>query len=73
MNLSEKKLLLEGWYSAMIAMGMVPENENLYFEAKDIFLSKYEITSDDKINIEADSLLEDIKNKYYELSKAKYI
>lgn len=64
MTKEEKKLVLEGWYSCMIAMGMISEDEDLYFKAKDMLFMKYGISEEDNVNTGADEHLKEIKDEY---------
>jgi len=49
-------------------MGSVPQNEDLYFEAKMQFLAKYRIGKNENVKTTCDKELEHIKDKYISLN-----
>ncbi len=67
-NKREKEIALNSWYSAMIAMGSIPQNEDLYFEAKKQFLTKYRIGKNENVKTTCDKELQHIKDKYISLN-----
>jgi len=69
MDKREKEIAMNSWYSCMIAMGMIPVDEDLYFETLERFKKKYGITEDDNLSLTCDSEYGDIKNKYYNLTR----
>jgi len=64
----EKQIALNAWYSCMIAMGSVPKNEDLYFEARRRFKQKHRIGKNEKVKTTCDKDYQDIKNKYHSLN-----
>jgi len=48
----------------MIAMGSVPQNEDLYFKAKKQFITKYRIGKNENIKITCEKELKHIKDEY---------
>ncbi len=64
----EKQIALNAWYSCMIAMGSVPANEDLYFEAKKRFIKKHRIGENEKVKTTCDKDYQDIKDRYYSLN-----
>ena len=64
----EKEIALNSWYSCIIAMGSVPKDEDLYFEAKKQFLAKHRICKNEKIKTTCDKEFEHISNKYFSLN-----
>jgi hypothetical protein len=64
----EKQIALNAWHSCMIAMGSVPENEDLYFETKKRFMQKHRIGNNEKIKTTCDNDYQDIKDRYYSLN-----
>ena len=67
-KIREKEIALNSWYSCMIAMGSVPQNEDLYFQARKQFLTKHRIRKSEKIKTTCDEEFKEIKNKYIELN-----
>lgn len=64
----EKQIALNAWYSCMIAMGSIPANEDLYFEAKKRFKKIHRIDKCYKIKITCDKDYQDIKDRYLSLN-----
>jgi hypothetical protein len=64
----EKQIALNAWYSCMIAMGSIPANEDLYFEAKKRFKKIHRIDKCYKIKTTCDKDYQDIKEKYLSLN-----
>lgn len=64
----EKQIALNAWYSCMIAMGGIPENEDLYFETKKRFMKKQRIGKNEKVKTTCDKDYQDIKDRYYSLN-----
>lgn len=68
----EKEIALNSWYSCMIAMGMVPKDEDLYFETKERFLKKHRIKNTSSVKTTCDKEYSDIKRAYHEKSRTGF-
>jgi len=60
----EKEIALNSWYSCMIAMGSIPGNEDLYFQAKKQFMAKYRIGKNENIKTTCDDEFLHINDAY---------